>query len=726
MRKKIIIFFIILLQSTVFAQSFNIDLNVYEQYLHKWKQSKPDQANFYRLLDSLNLIHPAKTKELISTVSPNQVPDEYKFTFEQIKIHNLIYLSELNDVLTLIQKNEDYARKSQNVFYQCEVYLDYVDYYVHKRAMKEAKSYALKALDFCKKNNLNDLYPICLITLGKIDFYQGEIAKSHESIVSAIKFLENKPHLQKEQSQAFAVFANIQYEIGNSDLTIFYFQKSIEISLKIHNYYEASKNLGFLALYYFQMGEYDKSLYTLKKGAQLAEFQKNQISLINKHVLFAQIYMKQRKYDLAKEYIEQSINRSQKVGYMQGQAWAKLVAAEYEYVYQRYGQAEKELNSIARIVDSLKHPEIFVEYYGLLYKIHEAKQNFPQAFNYLKEHIAWKEKNQTQQRNNHFLQMGLIFQTEFQKKENEIIRQNQEILEKSNQFQRFVILGITIGLLTALFFSAYYYQQQKKLKHFNQMVLKKNEEIKAQREELLIQSEQLKLQNQELESLDKFKSQMFSMITHDIKTPIINLQMLLTILQNKFNNPEWNEYLNEIRTEVDNTYELIQNFIFWSKHRLNDYEPRFASLELISIITKYLKFFEFNLKQKNLHVINEVENDTLLWADEQLLGHIIFNLLSNAIKYSYPNNFIKVFVSHKDKQLVHLSIENYGKPIPEERLQNLLNLEWNAEKGTNEEIGTGLGLFVSNQFILKMGGKMEYISNKQFTRFTIHIPIADN
>lgn len=186
-----------------------------------------------------------------------------------------------------------------------------------------------------------------------------------------------------------------------------------------------------------------------------------------------------------------------------------------------------------------------------------------------------------------------------------------------------------------------------------------------------------------------------------------------------------NVYIQEVKNEVDHAYELLQNFILWMKSRLVDFEPNFKVFFIHDLLQKNLLFFENNLSRKGIHVDYSVDEDLLVWADEQLLSHVVYNLLSNAIKFSYQNSSIKVYGSTVSKYIV-LYIENSGRPIPQEVIHRIFEINYNPELGTSQEIGTGIGLYLAYELMKKMGGKITCHSDEKSTIFSVYIPMADD
>ena len=114
---------------------------------------------------------------------------------------------------------------------------------------------------------------------------------------------------------------------------------------------------------------------------------------------------------------------------------------------------------------------------------------------------------------------------------------------------------------------------------------------------------------------------------------------------------------------------------------------------------------------KSLKVNNEVPKYIMGYDDINVVRLVIQNLLGNAVKFSYPNGEITIKAEHNCDR-AWISVSDNGMGISEAKLEKIFNYMTSSEKGTGGETGTGIGLFVSKQFIDKIGGKIAIESKK--------------
>lgn len=216
----------------------------------------------------------------------------------------------------------------------------------------------------------------------------------------------------------------------------------------------------------------------------------------------------------------------------------------------------------------------------------------------------------------------------------------------------------------------------------------------------------LKRQSEELISLNQLKDKMFSIIAHDLRGPIINLKEIMSLFDQKIiTDEELKSHLPLINADVKATASLLENLLFWSRTQLKGerVHPAIINLNLISIVQ--LNLLESQIKEKSLTITNKIPENTLVFADKNMIELVIRNLLSNAIKYCHPNNSITLMSSLND-EFYKTEITDTGIGINSENIDKLFGMNNYSTAGTNAERGTGLGLLLCKEFIEKNGGKI--------------------
>lgn len=212
-----------------------------------------------------------------------------------------------------------------------------------------------------------------------------------------------------------------------------------------------------------------------------------------------------------------------------------------------------------------------------------------------------------------------------------------------------------------------------------------------------------------LKELIATKDKFFGIIAHDLRAPFNSIISFSNLLEEKFqkiNDKDIIECVNQLTTNAQNTYKLLENLLNWSQSQTNNLAFSPKVLNLKTITKTAINFLASNALIKNITINNQIDDALQVFADYNMLTSILRNLISNAIKYTKNNG--KVIVNAKKvKNKVLVSVKDTGIGITENRVQDIFNIDKTISTyGTNDETGTGLGLIITKEFIDKHNEKI--------------------
>lgn len=215
--------------------------------------------------------------------------------------------------------------------------------------------------------------------------------------------------------------------------------------------------------------------------------------------------------------------------------------------------------------------------------------------------------------------------------------------------------------------------------------------------------------NDELQNANKNKDKFFSIISHDLRSPLSGIMTLMDILQNEYSSLE-HEEIQEIIREASitskNTFNLMENLLDWSRIQTGKmiFDPQYISLTLI--VRGVQGLFSQKLKSKSISLNLDFEPEIFAFADLQMTETVFRNLISNAIKFTPQFGLIIVSFENMDKNIL-VKIKDTGVGMDEEQLSKIFRLDSTYSTiGTAGERGTGLGLMLCKELIEKQGGKI--------------------
>ncbi len=246
-------------------------------------------------------------------------------------------------------------------------------------------------------------------------------------------------------------------------------------------------------------------------------------------------------------------------------------------------------------------------------------------------------------------------------------------------------------------------------------------------EKLNIKNRIIEEQNKVLEELNQTKDKFFSIIGHDLKTPLALQSSLSEYLIHDYKDMEedvLHKSLVAIHKTANNGLDMLSNLMDWSRSQSNMLNPNPKHINIKHSIVQIIDLFAEFTSSKQITVTNKVNENCYIYADEQMFETILRNILSNAIKFTRENGSILIHAQHNDKNINSISIEDNGIGMTEDELSNLFSIHKTVSSlGTNNEKGTGLGLMLCKEMLDINNGEIDVKSSKgKGTKFIIHLP----
>ena len=234
-------------------------------------------------------------------------------------------------------------------------------------------------------------------------------------------------------------------------------------------------------------------------------------------------------------------------------------------------------------------------------------------------------------------------------------------------------------------------------------------QIENQSEELLAQKEALLEMNDELVGLNASKDKFFSIIAHDLKNPFSNIIGLSGILMEelKSGDPKLNEECVEmINVSAVQSLKLLENLLEWAKSQTGKLLFNPMPINLRELYNEEFDLLHEMASGKRIELINSIPDELTITADRNMIMTVLRNLVSNAVKFTHKDGKVEVNAISNGK-LVEISVADNGIGMSKENMGKLFRIDANlSTNGTEDEKGTGLGLFLCKEFIEKHGGKI--------------------
>ncbi len=266
-------------------------------------------------------------------------------------------------------------------------------------------------------------------------------------------------------------------------------------------------------------------------------------------------------------------------------------------------------------------------------------------------------------------------------------------------------------------------KQQKEIENHQKLLEKSNHkfrertielfgkmiDLKKAKKTISIQKEEIEVHREKLKALNASKDKFFSIIAHDLRNPIAGFLNLTEVLSNNFevfSENESKEFIDVMNQASKQLYNLLENLLQWSGAQTGSISFNPKTVLVKSMFENTIDNLMINIENKKIKVNIKVDDETVVFADEDMITTVIRNLLSNAIKFSHSGESISIRCVNED-DFVKISVVDNGVGINKNDQEKLFTIDQQiTTQGTSEEKGSGLGLILCKEFIEKNNGKI--------------------
>lgn len=235
-------------------------------------------------------------------------------------------------------------------------------------------------------------------------------------------------------------------------------------------------------------------------------------------------------------------------------------------------------------------------------------------------------------------------------------------------------------------------------------------------------------QNEELRHTISNRDKMYSVIAHDLRSPMASIRMVLNLFVSTVSpemiGQELYDLIDKANRESEETHSLLDNLLKWTKSQMGRLNVVYQDFEINDVVLGVVDIFVIIAETKHIRLNCNLGTENLkVHADTDMLNTVIRNFLSNAIKFSNENSTIDITVA-RSGDFARISVRDHGVGISEDRIASLFSSGKNTY-GTKNEEGSGLGLQLCKDFAVKNGGDVEVESvHGEGSTFSVLVPLV--
>ncbi len=235
-------------------------------------------------------------------------------------------------------------------------------------------------------------------------------------------------------------------------------------------------------------------------------------------------------------------------------------------------------------------------------------------------------------------------------------------------------------------------------------------------------------QTEELRKTIIGRDKLYSVIAHDLRSPIASIRMVMEVLINgipkEVLDPDMYELLIMANRLTDDSFNLLDNLLKWTKSQTGRLNTVFQDdVHIMTLITGVVEVMRGVAKLKNITINLHGTTNRIARLDIDMIKTALRNLVSNALKFSYDESVIDIYVREEESRIV-IDVKDMGTGISQEKQGLLLKTDTHFTSfGTDNEEGSGLGLLLCNEFVKRNGGSLWFTSEEGLgSVFSFDIP----
>lgn len=555
--------------------------------------------------------------------------------------------------------------------------------------------------------------------------------------------------------------------------SISYYQKSIDLADSLHNYTIVCRALANIGWCMFDLEDYYRAIDYFKRSLTYQNIlSKQEAYFITLQINIGQSYLANRQLAQAEKYLKMALGYGREkipnYGYLLNMLSAlrieqhqyvaadsllkvgwklinslpdKVDKADNRYYFAKLKLAQGDISKAYDYAEEAHHYYVLTgskadmeRIYILLSAVESKQGRTQQALDYLlKSNVLRDSVHSGQAKYSEFLFNKREQEREilFQQKDKELLKaekRNQQILWAGSLFI------FAAGIVSLSFFVYQKQQANKNLLSSNEKLSVLNDELSAVNNELLALNDELVRkeatitnQNNLLRETNESKDRLFSIIGHDLRSPLNSIMGLTQLMSKHYemlSEDERRKGIHDIDRLVKNLLNLIDNLLQWGFSQTNS----ISFVPEIFDIAHVLKENEVLLKDvahdKKITIVNETQSGLLVWAHPNSIKTVVRNLIANAIKFTNKNGKVTLRAEPLDG-FIKVSVIDTGVGIIDVVKNSLFKVGHNrSSPGTADEKGSGLGLLLCKEFVEKNGGTigMETETGKGST-FYFTVPV---
>lgn len=481
-------------------------------------------------------------------------------------------------------------------------------------------------------------------------------------------------------------------ELGQHDRALEHLSLSLNMSRELDDIEGVPYSLDEIGDVMLRKGEYDSARKVLLKAVRLTREQNLLVLEPKTLTKLATVHLHMGEYDDALGYYDTTFALHERTGNEFGIAEVELGRGLVFIEQERYNNAMRSINHSLSLAKQSNARTLEIRGYQTLSRLFELQQDYRNSLAYFKLFKQMEDSLFGQDMQAKLLRDQVRFQMEDKDTEIAALNEERNLKDDTIKKQEFVRNILVVVMALSVILLATVYRSGQRRRQINTLLLRHQQEMETRSEEL--------------ERLNQVKDKFFSIISHDLRSPINALAGLLDLLDKGAVKPEeLSRHIHELKSRFSHTRTLLNNLLDWTLLQMDKLNLQATRINLHNIVDENIQLLG-SVPNKRIRLRNEVPEESVGFADSNTVNLVIRNLMTNAIKFTNEGGEVVIGAEdHGDEWLI--TVQDNGIGMNDEVLKMLFDKTAPyTTRGTANEKGTGLGLILCKEFVEKNGGKI--------------------
>ncbi len=443
---------------------------------------------------------------------------------------------------------------------------------------------------------------------------------------------------------------------------------------------------------YADLHENKKALHALVRAKNLSLIAGQLTSVAEAYLNMGNTYRKIGQYDSA------SVSFNNALIYFTQLQDANNMARVYSGVatllvqQKNFERALQYINKSNEIARELSDKSILYVNYKLLVDVSKATMNYKQAYAYYDKVLRLKDSLFNAEKLSSIENVKAFYDLEQKQKTIEELKEDNEVKTRQRNYLILLVSLVVLSLILLAYSASQIKDKTKLLQHQKQLVEEQKDELETQKNEL--------------EDLNLVKDKFFSVLSHDLRSPMGNILGLLNLISQEgiIGEHEKQQLFNRLKLSTSSALETMDNMLAWGKNQIKENKMQIKEVNVYEVAERVCRFLNQSAENKSIQIVNQINPSVKIMADKNRLEFVIRNLISNALKFSHKNSRIELWTS-ADDDFVNIHVKDFGTGMKRELQEKLFDVnKRESVNGTAGETGSGLGLALSKEFITQNNG----------------------